>query len=84
MVAHWCAARGWPVHPLAPGRKTPAANRPDRWDRRHCRRSCACLPAGRPCHGFHAATTDQHRIDTWWDATPTAGVGVTCDPSDLM
>ncbi|MCZ4610316.1 DNA primase, partial [Streptomyces sp. Lzd4kr] len=25
-VARWCARRGWPVHPLAAGRKTPAAN----------------------------------------------------------
>ncbi|MFJ6776466.1 DNA primase, partial [Kitasatospora sp. NPDC091257] len=25
-VARWCAAQGWPVHPLAPGRKTPPAN----------------------------------------------------------
>ncbi|MFD8315693.1 DNA primase, partial [Streptomyces sp. NPDC059694] len=25
-VARWCAEQGWPVHPLAAGRKTPAGN----------------------------------------------------------
>jgi hypothetical protein len=83
-VARWCAARGWPVHPLAPGRKTPAGNCPHCRAHRHEPATCPCLPAGRPCHGFHAATTDPERIDRWWTATPAAGVGVACGPADLI
>ncbi|GAB2618239.1 hypothetical protein GCM10027168_58210 [Streptomyces capparidis] len=83
-VARWCAAQGWPVHPLAPGRKTPAANCPDCRGRGHDPRTCPCLPAGRPCHGFHAATTEPARIDAWWTATPAAGVGVACGPAGLV
>ncbi|MFF8592466.1 bifunctional DNA primase/polymerase [Streptomyces sp. NPDC015220] len=83
-VARWCAAQGWPVHPLAPGRKTPAANCPDCRRVRHSPADCPCLPAGRPCHGFHAATTDVRLIDRWWSATPSAGVGVSCGPADLV
>ncbi|MEU2717711.1 bifunctional DNA primase/polymerase [Streptomyces sp. NPDC007205] len=83
-VARWCAAQGWPVHPLAPGRKTPAANCPDCKDRRHDPKTCPCLSVGRPCHGFHAATTDPQYIDSWWTDTPASGVGVACGPADLV
>ncbi|MET8944876.1 bifunctional DNA primase/polymerase [Streptomyces sp. NPDC004542] len=83
-MARWCAAQGWPVHPLAPGRKTPGANCPECRDRHHEPKSCPCLPAGRPCHGFHAATTDPGRIDAWWGAQPASGVGVACGPADLV
>ncbi|MER5466245.1 bifunctional DNA primase/polymerase [Streptomyces sp. NPDC002668] len=83
-TARWCASRRWPVHPLAPGRKTPAANctacrRPG-----HTHRNCNCLAAGRWCHGFHAATLDRARIDQWWGRTPELGVGVACGPAGLV
>lgn len=79
-----CAARGWPVHPLAPGRKTPAANcepcrLPD-----HTRTNCSCPAAGRWCHGFHAATLDPERITQWWGPRPGLGVGVSCGPAGLL
>lgn len=83
-VARWCAEQGWPVHPLAPGRKTPAANCPSCRDRSHSPKVCPCIPAGRPCHGFHAATTDLERIRSWWEAQPAAGVGIACGPADLV
>ncbi|OIJ87271.1 DNA primase [Streptomyces sp. MUSC 14] len=83
-VARWCAAQGWPVHPLAPGRKTPVRNCPDCTGNRHEPTSCPCLPAGRPCHGFHAATADPSLIERWWTATPSAGVGVACGPAGLV
>ncbi|MFI7143139.1 bifunctional DNA primase/polymerase [Streptomyces massasporeus] len=83
-IARWCAAKGWPVHPLAVGRKTPAANCPTCQGQRHDIRSCPCLPAGRPCHSFHAATLDSRRITTWWSRTPQPGVGVACGPADLV
>lgn len=83
-VARWCASQGWPVHPLAPGRKTPAANCPDCRDRKHDAKTCPCLQAGRPCHGFHAATTNPQYIDAWWTASPSAGVGIACGPADLI
>lgn len=72
------------MHPLAPGRKTPVANCPECRDQRHLPADCACLAAGRPCHGFHAATTDAARIDSWWSRTPERGVGIACKGADLV
>lgn len=83
-TARWCARRGWPVHPLAPGRKTPAANCADCRDHSHAPTECPCLRAGRWCHGFHAATLDQERIVRWWGRHPEFGVGVSCGPADLI
>ncbi|MFJ9343307.1 bifunctional DNA primase/polymerase [Streptomyces sp. NPDC101733] len=83
-TARWCARQGWPVHPLAPGRKTPVGNcgacrRPG-----HDRSACDCLRAGRWCHGFHAATRDSDRIRQWWGARPDLGVGVATGPAGLV
>ncbi|MFG2630770.1 bifunctional DNA primase/polymerase [Streptomyces sp. NPDC048473] len=83
-LARWCAAKGWPVHPLAVGRKTPIANCPACRDRHHDAATCPCLPAGRPCHGFHAGTTDPVRIERWWGGSSRAGVGVACGPAALV
>ncbi|MEU8550571.1 bifunctional DNA primase/polymerase [Streptomyces roseoverticillatus] len=79
-----CAARGWPVHPLAPGRKTPAANCEACRQAGHTATGCSCLPAGRWCHGFHAATLDTARIEAWWGSRPSLGVGVACGPARLV
>ncbi|GAA3161880.1 hypothetical protein GCM10010466_61080 [Planomonospora alba] len=83
-VARWCAAQGWPVHPLAPGRKTPAGNCRSCQERDHAPADCPCVPAGRWCHGFHAATTDPGLIAAWWGANPGFGVGVACGPAGLV
>ncbi|MEU8718452.1 bifunctional DNA primase/polymerase [Streptomyces sp. NPDC048663] len=83
-VARWCAAQGWPVHPLAPRQKTPAANCERCRRARHQPAECPCIPAGRWCHGFHAATTSPARIDAWWSAHPRLGVGVSCGPANLV
>ncbi|MFJ4153131.1 bifunctional DNA primase/polymerase [Streptomyces galbus] len=83
-TASWCARRGWPVLPLAPGRKTPAGNCRDCRVHPHPPSECPCLPAGRWCHGFHAATLDQDRIRRWWGARPDFGIGVSCGPADLV
>ncbi|MFF9347104.1 bifunctional DNA primase/polymerase [Streptomyces sp. NPDC014734] len=83
-VARWCAAAGWPVHPLAPLRKTPAASCAS------CRRpghrvdGCPCLAGGRWCHGLLAATTDPALVTAWWDRHPGFGVGVSCGPAGLL
>ncbi|MFI6005828.1 bifunctional DNA primase/polymerase [Streptomyces sp. NPDC051366] len=83
-TALWCASQGWPVHPLAPGRKTPVGNcdlcRPSG----HDRAGCVCLAAGRWCHGFHAATLDPDRIEQWWGARPDMGVGVATGAAGLV
>ncbi|GAA4978266.1 hypothetical protein GCM10023205_52760 [Yinghuangia aomiensis] len=79
-----CARQGWPVHPLAPGRKTPAANCADCQGSRHTHDGCACLAEGRPCHGFYAATLDEERIRRWWGSNPNYGVGVACGPAGLV
>ncbi|MFF9819042.1 bifunctional DNA primase/polymerase [Streptomyces sp. NPDC014006] len=83
-TARWCARHGWPVHPLAPGQKTPAANCRDCRAHPHPPAGCACLPAGRWCHGFYAATLDQDLIQQWWGAHPQMGIGVSCGPAGLV
>ncbi|MFF4902826.1 bifunctional DNA primase/polymerase [Streptomyces sp. NPDC001068] len=83
-MARWCAAQGWPVHPLAAGRKTPVRNCPQCSGRHHQPATCPCVPAGRPCHGFHAATTDPALIARWWAVRPSPGVGVACGPASLV
>ncbi|MFE6554096.1 bifunctional DNA primase/polymerase [Streptomyces sp. NPDC057746] len=83
-MASWCARRGWPVHPLAVGRKTPPANCTECRESRHLPAQCPCLPAGRWCHGFHAATLDHRRISEWWGSRPDFGVGVACGPAGLV
>ncbi|MER7930232.1 bifunctional DNA primase/polymerase [Streptomyces sp. NPDC096057] len=72
------------MHPLAYGRKTPVRNCSRCSQRRHQPASCPCGPAGRPCHGFHAATTDPGLIERWWADSPSPGVGVACGPAGLV
>ncbi|MFF3358819.1 bifunctional DNA primase/polymerase [Streptomyces sp. NPDC002917] len=83
-TALWCAEQGWPVHPLAPGRKTPAANCTDCQGQTHSHQDCPCIASGRWCHGFRSATTDRTRIETWWGQQPRFGVGVACGPAGLI
>ncbi|WP_370153777.1 bifunctional DNA primase/polymerase [Streptacidiphilus sp. EB129] len=83
-VARWCAGHGWPVHPLAAGRKTPAGNCISCQTPGHTATDCPCLTAGRWCHGFHAATTDPDLITAWWNLKPSFGVGVACGPANLV
>ncbi|MEV5464001.1 bifunctional DNA primase/polymerase, partial [Streptomyces cellulosae] len=77
-TARWCAGQGWPVHPLAPGRKTPAGNCAACRVPGHSHRECGCRAAGRWCHGFRAATLESARIEQWWGTHPGLGVGVAC------
>lgn len=72
------------MHPLAPGRKTPAGNCRECRDRPHAPADCPCLRAGRWCHSFHAATLNQDRIQQWWGQHPEFGIGVSCGPADLV
>ncbi|WP_381805717.1 bifunctional DNA primase/polymerase [Streptomyces niveus] len=83
-MARWCATNGWPVHPLAPGRKTPAANCRRCQEEPHPPQNCPCKLAGRWCHGFHAATTNSELLDAWWGINPALGVGVSCGPAGLL
>lgn len=72
------------MHPLAPGRKTPAGNCSSCQASDHTAASCACLSLDRWCHGFHAATTRPELIDQWWTTHPGFGVGVACGPANLL
>ncbi|MFD3700080.1 bifunctional DNA primase/polymerase [Streptomyces sp. NPDC058646] len=83
-VATWLALRGYPVHPLAPGTKTPAPNCPDCRSAQHSPQDCPCRAQGRWCHGFHAATTDLGTLRQWWQAEPDFGIGVSCGPAGLV
>ncbi|MEU0374438.1 bifunctional DNA primase/polymerase [Streptomyces sp. NPDC006283] len=83
-VARWLAGRQWPVHPLAPGRKTPIANCELCRTRSHDPSQCPCHARGLWCHGFYSATTDFALIDSWWAREPRAGVAVSCGPAHLV
>ncbi|MPY58800.1 bifunctional DNA primase/polymerase [Streptomyces spongiae] len=83
-MAQWCARRGWPVFPLAAGAKTPVANCQACRENAHLVTDCPCLRTGRGCHGFHAATLSQERIQQWWGPHPEYGVGVSCGPAGLL
>ncbi|MEU6866366.1 bifunctional DNA primase/polymerase [Streptomyces sp. NPDC046876] len=83
-MAAWMARRGYPVHPLAPGTKTPAPNCPDCRSAPHAPQECPCRARGRWCHGFHAATTDVPTVLRWWQTEPAFGVGVSCGPARLV
>ncbi|MDQ0578094.1 bifunctional DNA primase/polymerase [Streptomyces rishiriensis] len=72
------------MHPLAPGRKTPAANCSDCRANAHAATGCPCLRSGRWCHSFHAATLNQDRIQQWWGQHPEFGTGVSCGPAGLV
>ncbi|WP_331742610.1 bifunctional DNA primase/polymerase [Streptomyces sp. NBC_01006] len=83
-VAAWLASRGYPVHPLAPGTKTPAANCRECTGRNHSPEACPCHAQGRWCHGFHAATTDPDTLREWWRREPEFGIGVACGAAGLV
>ncbi|MCX4545848.1 bifunctional DNA primase/polymerase [Streptomyces sp. NBC_01565] len=83
-VVNWLALQGYPVHPLAPGTKTPAPNCPDCRAHQHPPQDCPCHAQGRWCHGFHAATTDLRTLSQWWRAEPDFGIGVACGPAGLV
>ncbi|MFJ1867600.1 bifunctional DNA primase/polymerase [Streptomyces sp. NPDC088097] len=83
-VAAWMARQGYPVHPLAPGTKTPAPNCSDCRDGRHPASECPCHARGGWCHGFHAATTDLPTLSRWWRTEPDFGIGVACGPAGLV
>lgn len=86
-VARWCAGRGYPVFPLAPGRKTPMRGC-ERCSQSvgyvpHPPQQCACLARGGLCHGFYAATLDAGLIERWW-AVAGRGVAVATGPAGLV
>ncbi|WUC69296.1 bifunctional DNA primase/polymerase (plasmid) [Streptomyces sp. NBC_00667] len=83
-MATWMALRGYPVHPLAPGTKTPAPNCSECREGQHPPHACPCHARGRWCHGFHAATTDPETVRQWWGANPDFGIGVACGPAGLV
>ncbi|MER8226397.1 bifunctional DNA primase/polymerase [Streptomyces sp. NPDC094143] len=72
------------MHPLAPGRKSPAGNCSDCREDAHAPRDCPCLRVGRWCHSFYAATLNQRRIQQWWGQHPELGIGVSCGPAGLV
>jgi hypothetical protein len=86
-IALALAELGWHVFPLSPGTKGPLANC------KHCGpkartahpiETCPCIAAGRWCHGVRAATTNPHRITTWWRTVPHAVPGIAAGPSGLV
>ncbi|MER7960252.1 bifunctional DNA primase/polymerase [Streptomyces sp. NPDC096030] len=78
------ARHGYPVHPLAPGTKVPAANCASCHPAAHRPENCPCHGRRRWCHGFHAATTDPGTIRGWWTREPNFGIGIACGPAGLV
>jgi hypothetical protein len=83
-IALWFAEQGYPVHPLTPGRKTPAANCWTCRQHRHPPAECPCREQGKWCHGFHSATTNPDHICAWWKHEPAFGVAIACGPANLV
>jgi hypothetical protein len=72
-AALWYVERGIPVFALRPGRKQPLASCPAcRGDQ--CNHPDEC--GHDQCHGLLDATTDLERINRWWEALPTANIGL--------
>ena len=86
-IALALAKQGWHVFPLSPGTKGPLANC-KRCDPKapgaHPIKACPCIAAGAWCHGVRAATTNPHRITTWWRRVPHAVPGIAAGPSGLV
>ena len=86
-IALALAKLGWHVFPLSPDTKGPLANckrcnpkaRPA-----HPIQECPCIADGAWCHGVRAATTNPHRIATWWHRAPHAVPGIAAGPSGLV
>jgi hypothetical protein len=70
------AARGWPVHPLRPGRKCPALHGEDA-----CPRTGDCADGHRKFE--QRATTDPDRIRAAWERRPF-NVGIATGPAGLL
>ncbi|WP_236655640.1 bifunctional DNA primase/polymerase [Streptacidiphilus carbonis] len=83
-TARWCVGHGWPVHPLAAGRKTPVRNCEACRAAGHTYQGCPCLADGRGCHGFRAASLDPGHLERWWGGGSRLGVGVSCGPAGLV
>ncbi|WP_078628688.1 bifunctional DNA primase/polymerase [Streptomyces sp. NRRL F-2664] len=83
-TALWLAARGYPVHPLAPGTKCPAPNCAKCRRGSHDPAACPCIGSGHWCHGFYAATTDPDVIAGWWNRQPEFGIGVATGCAGLI
>jgi len=86
-IALALAKLGWHVFPLSPDTKGPLGNckycnakaRPA-----HPIQDCLCIADGAWCHGVRAATTNPHRITTWWRRAPHAVPGIAAGPSGLV
>lgn len=78
------AGKGVHVFPLGPG-KVPLANCPQCSDTspQHLK-GCTCADAGRPCHGFHAATTDQDTLRLLFASDKAVCVGIATGASGLV
>jgi len=66
----YATEKGWAVFPLKPHDKKPLF--PAAHEKGNpCHGEC-----GKVGHGFHDATKDADVISEWWNANPTAGVGI--------
>lgn len=87
-IARWFAGRGYPIFPLAPGRKTPmrGCHRCSQHSAEyvpHPAQECGCLARGGLCHGFYAATLDLDLIERWWTVRDR-GVAVATGAAGLV
>lgn len=77
------AARDVKVFPLGPN-KMPLANCASCRRPGHMPQGCECPSAGRPCHGFYAATSDTALLRAMFARPGTACVGIATGASGLI
>lgn len=85
---HGCIDRGWPVSALTPGAKVPVKSCPQcdikspDYVRHHGIKDCPHEPD--TCHGFHAATLNHDKAQTWIDRIPDLNYAVSPGPAGLV
>lgn len=78
------SSKGVHVFPLGPG-KIPLANCPKCADTGAAHmEACTCAAAGRPCHGFHSATTDPELLAKLFADPKAVCVGIATGKSGLV
>lgn len=78
------SSKGVHVFPLGPG-KIPLANCPKCADTSATHlKDCQCRAAGRPCHGFHSATTDPELLAKLFADPKAVCVGIATGASGLV
>lgn len=86
-AGHAFIERKWPVLMLAPGTSRPMScelcySKSPRYVPHHGIEDCP--HAADYCHGFHAATLDHGKLDSWLGRVSNANLGIATEPAGLV